>query len=54
MPRIAVAGPSELVTGAAGLIADAGGSVVDTAIVAALSPRCALSLESVHQEVEGS
>ena len=40
MPRIAVAGPSELVTGAAGLIADAGGSVVDTAIVAALTAMC--------------
>jgi gamma-glutamyltranspeptidase/glutathione hydrolase len=40
MPRIAVAGPSKLVTSAAGLIADAGGSVVDTAIVAALTAMC--------------
>ena len=40
MPRIAVAGPSRLVTDAAGLIADAGGSVVDTAIVAALTAMC--------------
>ncbi len=40
MPRIAVAGPSRLVTSAAALIADAGGSVVDTAIVAALTAMC--------------
>ena len=40
MPRIAVAGPSPLVTDAAGLIAAAGGSVVDTAVVAALTAMC--------------
>ena len=40
MPRIAVAGPNQLVTDAAGLIADIGGSVVDTAIVAALAAMC--------------
>ena len=40
MPRIAVAGPSRLVTDAAGLIADGGGSVVDVAIVAALTAMC--------------
>ncbi|MCZ6457494.1 MAG: gamma-glutamyltransferase [Actinobacteria bacterium] len=40
MPRIAVAGPNRIVTDAAGLIADAGGSVVDTAIVAALTAMC--------------
>jgi gamma-glutamyltranspeptidase/glutathione hydrolase len=40
MSRIAVAGPNRLVTDAAGLIADAGGSVVDTAIVAALTAMC--------------
>ncbi len=40
MPRIAVAGPNRFVTDAAGLIAEAGGSVVDTAIVAALTAMC--------------
>ena len=40
MPRIAVAGPNRRVTDAAGLIADVGGSVVDTAIVAALTAMC--------------
>jgi gamma-glutamyltranspeptidase / glutathione hydrolase len=40
MSLIAVAGPNRLVTDAAGLIADAGGSVVDTAIVAALTAMC--------------
>lgn len=40
MSRVAVAGPSITVTEAAGLAVDAGGSVVDAAIVAALTAMC--------------
>lgn len=40
VPRIAVAGPSSVVTDAAVAVADEGGSVVDVAIVAALTAMC--------------
>ncbi|MEA1902616.1 MAG: gamma-glutamyltransferase [Actinomycetota bacterium] len=40
MPRMAIAGPSGLVTDAAARIAEVGGSVVDAAIVAALTAMC--------------
>ncbi len=40
MPRIAVAGPSSVVTDAAVAVGDEGGSVVDVAIVAALTAMC--------------
>ncbi len=40
MPRIAVAGPSGVVTDAAVVVGEEGGSVVDVAIVAALTAMC--------------
>ena len=40
MPRIAIAGPSSLVTESASAVVDEGGSVVDAAIVAALVAIC--------------
>ena len=40
MPRIAVAGPSSVVTDAAVAVGEEGGSVVDVAIVAALTAMC--------------
>ena len=40
MTRMAVAGPSDLVTGAAAEIAASGGNVVDAAIVSALTAMC--------------
>ncbi|MFZ0015142.1 MAG: gamma-glutamyltransferase, partial [Acidimicrobiia bacterium] len=40
MPRIAVAGPSSVVTDAGIVVAEEGGSVVDVAIVAALTAMC--------------
>lgn len=40
MPRIAVAGPSRVVTDAGVLVGNEGGSVVDVAIVAALTAMC--------------
>ena len=40
MPRMAISGPSTLVTEAGALVAEAGGSVVDVAITAALVASC--------------
>jgi gamma-glutamyltranspeptidase/glutathione hydrolase len=40
VPRIAVAGPSRVVTDAAAVVGEEGGSVVDVAIVAALTATC--------------
>ncbi|MBW3666648.1 MAG: gamma-glutamyltransferase family protein [Actinobacteria bacterium] len=40
MPRMAIAGPSAVVTGAGARVAEGGGSVVDVAVVAGLTAMC--------------